>query len=79
MMTMFSDSITTYGEDLNLWHTVIFGGVSDKPQIAELRRGEPSVLARIHEDALLLDVRTLEDDAFVLIAGRLAELDLPAK
>ncbi len=41
---------------------------------AELRRGEPPILARIHDEALLLDVRTLEDDAYELVAGRLAEL-----
>jgi len=32
-------SLATYGNELDLWHAVIFGGVSDKPQIAELRRG----------------------------------------
>ena len=32
-------SLATYGQDLDLWHTAIFGGVSDKPQVAELRRG----------------------------------------
>ena len=38
LAAQISDSIATYGEDLKLWHTVIFGGVNDKPQIAELRR-----------------------------------------
>ncbi|UCH29883.1 MAG: DEAD/DEAH box helicase [Myxococcales bacterium] len=45
LAAQISDSITTYGEDLNLWHTVIFGGVSDKPQIAELRRGVDLLVA----------------------------------
>ncbi len=39
-----------------------------------LRRGEPPILARLRDDGLLLDVRTLEDDAFALIAERLREL-----
>ena len=39
LAAQISESLRTYGEDLDLWHTVIFGGVSDKPQVAELRRG----------------------------------------
>ncbi len=38
-------SLGTYGEDLDLWHTVIFGGVSDKSQVAELRRGVDILVA----------------------------------
>jgi ATP-dependent RNA helicase RhlE len=38
-------SIETYGHDLRLWHTVIFGGVNDKPQIDELRRGVDLLVA----------------------------------
>ena len=38
-------SIETYGQDLRLWHTVIFGGVNDKPQIDELRRGVDLLVA----------------------------------
>ncbi|MGE0785314.1 MAG: DEAD/DEAH box helicase [Sandaracinaceae bacterium] len=34
-----SESITAYGRHLRIWHTVIFGGVNAKPQIAEVRRG----------------------------------------
>lgn len=45
LAAQISDSITTYGADLDLWHTVIFGGVSDKPQIAELRRGVDLLVA----------------------------------
>src|SRR5690606_13820355 len=36
---------STYGKGLDLWHTVIFGGVSDKPQIAELRDGVDALIA----------------------------------
>jgi ATP-dependent RNA helicase RhlE len=45
LAAQINESITTYGEDLNLWHTVIFGGVSDKAQIAELRRGVDLLVA----------------------------------
>ena len=41
---------------------------------AELRTGDPAILARVHEDALLFDVRTLDDDELELIAGRLRAL-----
>ena len=45
LAAQISESITTYGADLDLWHTVIFGGVSDKAQIAELRRGVDLLVA----------------------------------
>jgi L-seryl-tRNA(Ser) seleniumtransferase len=41
---------------------------------AELRIGDPAILARVHEDALLFDVRTLEDEELELVAGRLRSL-----
>jgi len=41
---------------------------------AELRTGDPAILARVHEDALLFDVRTLEDEELELVAGRLRAL-----
>jgi ATP-dependent RNA helicase RhlE len=39
------DSFRTYGKGLDLWHIVIFGGVSEKPQIAELDRGVDALVA----------------------------------
>lgn len=45
LAAQIGESIRTYGEDLDLWHTVIFGGVNDKPQIAELRRGVDLLVA----------------------------------
>jgi ATP-dependent RNA helicase RhlE len=45
LAAQINESIGTYGEDLDLWHTVIFGGVNDKPQIAELRRGVDLLVA----------------------------------
>ncbi len=32
-------SLRTYGKHLELWHMTIFGGVNEKPQIRELKRG----------------------------------------
>jgi L-seryl-tRNA(Ser) seleniumtransferase len=40
----------------------------------ELRTGEPAILARVQEDALLFDVRTLSDQELPLIAERLHRL-----
>jgi ATP-dependent RNA helicase RhlE len=40
-----SESFATYGRHLELWHTVLFGGVNDRPQIAELRRGVDALVA----------------------------------
>ena len=45
LAAQISASIESYGQDLNLWHTVIFGGVSDKPQIKELDRGVDLLVA----------------------------------
>ncbi|MEM7349244.1 MAG: L-seryl-tRNA(Sec) selenium transferase [Acidobacteriota bacterium] len=41
---------------------------------AGLRRGEPSILARLQDDALLFDLRTVDDDEADSIVGRIAEL-----
>jgi ATP-dependent RNA helicase RhlE len=38
-------SLTAYGAELDLYHTVIFGGVSEKKQIDELRQGVDIVVA----------------------------------
>ena len=43
---------------------------------AELRTGDPAILARIHENAVLFDVRTLDDEELALIAVRLRDLTL---
>nr|MDQ3034215.1 DEAD/DEAH box helicase [Myxococcota bacterium] len=39
------ESFKTYGKGMDLWHTVIFGGVSERPQIAELREGVDLMIA----------------------------------
>ena len=41
---------------------------------AELRRGEPSILARLRDDSLLFDMRTLEEDGIRDVEQRLREL-----
>ncbi len=45
LAAQIAQSIKTYGKHLEIWHMVIFGGVSDKPQIAELRRGVDILVA----------------------------------
>jgi ATP-dependent RNA helicase RhlE len=39
LAAQIGESLATYGHGLGLWHTVIFGGVNEKPQIQELERG----------------------------------------
>ncbi len=41
---------------------------------AKLRRGEPAILARTQDDALLFDLRTVDDNEVEIIVGRLAEI-----
>lgn len=45
LAAQINESLATYGKHLDLWHTVIFGGVNDKPQIAELKRGVDILVA----------------------------------
>lgn len=39
LAAQIDESIATYGKSLELWHTVIFGGVGEKAQLDELKRG----------------------------------------
>lgn len=48
--------------------------VSAQQLAARLRTGDPAVLARIHEGALLFDLRTLEDEELTLVAQSLEAL-----
>jgi L-seryl-tRNA(Ser) seleniumtransferase len=44
-----------------------------------LRRGDPAIVARVHEDAVLLDPRTLSDvEIEFVVRGALAALRAPA-
>ncbi len=45
LAAQIGQSLATYGKSLELWHTVIFGGVNEKPQIAELQRGVDILVA----------------------------------
>ncbi len=45
LAAQINESLATYGKYLDLWHTVIFGGVNEKPQIAELKRGVDILVA----------------------------------
>ena len=44
---------------------------------AALRTGDPAVLARVQEDAVLFDVRTLSDDEIEIVAARVRDLYRP--
>lgn len=39
LAAQIGESLETYGKDLDLYHSVIFGGVNEKPQVRELKRG----------------------------------------
>jgi L-seryl-tRNA(Ser) seleniumtransferase len=41
---------------------------------AALRTGDPAILARIHDDGVLFDVRTMSDEEIDLVAARMREL-----
>jgi ATP-dependent RNA helicase RhlE len=45
LAAQIGESLSTYGAELDLWHTVIFGGVNEKPQIQELQRGVDILVA----------------------------------
>ncbi len=45
LAAQIGESLTVYGKHLDLWHTVIFGGVKENPQIAELKRGIDALVA----------------------------------
>lgn len=45
LAAQINDSLAAYGQHLDLWHTVLFGGVGEKSQIEELRRGVDILVA----------------------------------
>lgn len=45
LAAQIGESLERYGKELDLWHTVIFGGVNEKPQIAALRKGVDILVA----------------------------------
>ncbi|NBV07114.1 MAG: DEAD/DEAH box helicase [Proteobacteria bacterium] len=55
LASQIAENIELYGKDLNLSHTVIFGGVSERPQIAKMQRGVDILIAT---PGRLLDLAT---------------------
>jgi ATP-dependent RNA helicase RhlE len=45
LAAQIAESLRVYGRHLDLWHTVIFGGVNEGPQKTELRRGVDALVA----------------------------------
>ena len=45
LAAQIGESLRAYGHHLDLWHTVIFGGVKDGPQKEELRQGVDALVA----------------------------------
>ena len=45
LAAQIGDSLATYGKHLDLWHTVIFGGVKEGPQVRALKQGVDIVVA----------------------------------
>jgi ATP-dependent RNA helicase RhlE len=45
LAAQIGDNLRIYGQYLDLWHSVIFGGVSERPQISELRDGIDTLVA----------------------------------
>jgi len=45
LAAQIGESLSTYGRFLDLYHTVIFGGVGERPQTTELRRGVDALVA----------------------------------
>lgn len=45
LAAQIGESFRTYGKHVELWHSVIFGGVSEKAQIKELQRGIDALVA----------------------------------
>ena len=45
LASQIADNIELYGKDLGLRHAVVFGGVSERPQIASMQRGVDILIA----------------------------------
>jgi L-seryl-tRNA(Ser) seleniumtransferase len=55
------------GLELDTWVVALRPGCSAERLAAGLRAGSPPVLARVRDDQLLLDVRTLQEGEAVLV------------
>jgi ATP-dependent RNA helicase RhlE len=45
LAAQIDESLKTYGDGMDLWHTVVFGGVNIKPQIRTLTKGVDALVA----------------------------------
>jgi L-seryl-tRNA(Ser) seleniumtransferase len=61
------------GQTLPSWGLLI-GGLAPQRLLASLRAGDPAVIARVMDDAVVLDLRTIEpvDDEALAAAVRTA-------
>lgn len=69
LASQIADNIELYGKDLNLRHAVIFGGVSERPQITNLQRGVDILIAtpgRLLDLASQGYIRFMQLEVFVL-------------
>ncbi len=69
LASQIADNIELYGKDLHLRHAVIFGGVSERPQIANLQRGVDILIAtpgRLLDLATQGYIRFMQLEIFVL-------------
>ncbi len=69
LASQIADNIEVYGKDLGLRYAVIFGGVSEKPQITNLQRGVDILIATPGRLMDLADqgyVRFMQLEIFVL-------------
>jgi len=61
--------------DIESWGVrVVPGTFSAQDFATALRTGDPAILARLHEEAVVFDVRTLSDEELEIIARRAGEL-----
>ncbi|MEM9071023.1 MAG: DEAD/DEAH box helicase [Myxococcota bacterium] len=84
LASQIGESFKTYGKHLELWHTVIFGGVSDKKQIRELDEGLDALIAtpgrlldlmsRGHVDLRDIEVFVLDEADRMLDMGFLPDV-----
>jgi len=69
LASQIADNIELYGKDLHLTHAVIFGGVSERPQIATMKRGVDILIAtpgRLLDLATQGHIRFMNLEIFVL-------------
>jgi L-seryl-tRNA(Ser) seleniumtransferase len=59
--------------ELDTWVVAVRGGDGPDALAARLRAADPPVVARVRDDALLLDVRTVPDGVLAALAGSLEE------